>query len=130
MSTLETWELLSYIVTVFGFPLAIFAFIIEQRKERENEDEEVYDTLLHEIAHALAGPGAGHGPVWKAICIKIGAKPHRCYGEQVNMPQGRYQATCGGCQRVHHKHRRPRGKYFCKACGRERGQLCFVIKGN
>ena len=42
---LQTWELLSYIVTVFGFPLAIFAFMVEQRKERENEDEEVYQLL-------------------------------------------------------------------------------------
>ncbi len=33
---LETWELLSYIVTVFGLPLAIFAYLLEQRKERDN----------------------------------------------------------------------------------------------
>jgi len=42
---LETWELLSYIVTVFGLPLAISSFIWEQRKERENEEEEVYQLL-------------------------------------------------------------------------------------
>lgn len=42
---LETWELLSYIVTVFGLPLAIASFIFEQRKERENEEEEVYQML-------------------------------------------------------------------------------------
>jgi hypothetical protein len=42
---LETWELLSYIVTVFGLPLAIFAFVLEQNKERENEDEEAYQLL-------------------------------------------------------------------------------------
>jgi len=40
--TLETWELLSYIVTVFGLPMAILIFIYEQRRERENEDEEIY----------------------------------------------------------------------------------------
>ena len=34
------WELLSYLVTVIGLPLAIFTFWKEQRKERENEDEE------------------------------------------------------------------------------------------
>lgn len=42
---LETWELLSYIVTVFGLPLAILSFVFEQRKERENEEEEVYQLL-------------------------------------------------------------------------------------
>ena len=50
---LETWELLSYIVTVFGFPLAIFAFIMEQRKERENEDEEVYQLLTADYTDFL-----------------------------------------------------------------------------
>ncbi len=39
---IQTWELLSYIVTVVGLPLAIVTFVLEQRKERENEDEEVY----------------------------------------------------------------------------------------
>lgn len=43
--SLESWELLSYIVTVVGLPLAIFVFLYEQRKERENEDEEVYQLV-------------------------------------------------------------------------------------
>lgn len=42
---LQTWELLSYIVTVVGLPLAIGVFLYEQRKERENEEEEVYQQL-------------------------------------------------------------------------------------
>jgi hypothetical protein len=42
---LETWELLSYIVTVVGLPCAIAIFVYEQHKERENEDEEVYQLL-------------------------------------------------------------------------------------
>ncbi len=45
MTGLELWELLSYIVTVIGLPLAIFTFWQEQRKERENEDEETYQLL-------------------------------------------------------------------------------------
>ncbi len=43
--SLETWELLSYIVTVVGLPFAILVYIHDQRKERENEDEEVYQLL-------------------------------------------------------------------------------------
>ena len=42
---LATWELLSYIVTVVGLPLAIVVFLYEQRKERENEEEEVFQLL-------------------------------------------------------------------------------------
>src|SRR5688500_13403925 len=40
--SLETWELLSYVVTVVGLPIAIIVFLFEQRKERENEEEEDY----------------------------------------------------------------------------------------
>jgi hypothetical protein len=43
--SLETWELLSYVVTVVGLPLAICVFLLEQRKDRENEEEEVYQQL-------------------------------------------------------------------------------------
>ena len=43
--SLETWELMSYVVTVIGLPLAICVFLFEQRKERENEEEEVYQLL-------------------------------------------------------------------------------------
>jgi hypothetical protein len=43
--SLETWELLSYMVTVIGLPLAIIVFVYEKRKERNNEDEEVYQLL-------------------------------------------------------------------------------------
>ena len=43
--TPDTWELLSFIVTVFGLPMAISVFIYEQRKERDNEEENVYQLL-------------------------------------------------------------------------------------
>ena len=41
----ETWELLSYIVTAIGFPAAIIAFLYEQKKERNGDEEEVYQLL-------------------------------------------------------------------------------------
>ncbi|MBX9606181.1 MAG: hypothetical protein K2Y51_08145 [Gammaproteobacteria bacterium] len=43
--TLETWELLSYVVTVIGLPLAIAVFVYEQRRERDNEEDAVYQLL-------------------------------------------------------------------------------------
>jgi hypothetical protein len=43
--SVEIWEYLSYMVTVIGLPLAISVFLFEQRKERENEEEEVYQLL-------------------------------------------------------------------------------------
>lgn len=43
--SIETWELMGYVVTVIGLPLAIAVFLLEQLKERENEEEEVYQLL-------------------------------------------------------------------------------------
>jgi hypothetical protein len=42
---IEIWGVLSNVVTVVGLPLAIAVFLFEQRKERENEEEEVYQQL-------------------------------------------------------------------------------------
>src|SRR5436190_24197018 len=58
-----------------------------------NDNVAVRDTLLHEIAHALVGPGHGHDVVWKRKCLRIGARPERLC-KDVNMPEGRWQARC------------------------------------
>jgi hypothetical protein len=50
---LETWELASYVVTVVGLPFAILVFMLEQRKERQNEEEEIYQQLSDEYGEFL-----------------------------------------------------------------------------
>ena len=39
------------------------------------EPRDVTDTILHEVAHALAGANARHGPAWKAVAARLGARP-------------------------------------------------------
>jgi hypothetical protein len=53
MTFMEWSELLSYIVTVIGLPMAIIVFIYEQRKERQSDDEEVYQRLSDEYTTFL-----------------------------------------------------------------------------
>jgi hypothetical protein len=43
--SIETWELSSYVVTTIGLPVAILVFLYEQKKERDNEEDEVYQLL-------------------------------------------------------------------------------------
>lgn len=87
----------------------------------------IKDTILHEIAHALCGPGKGHGREWKLMCIRIGAKPQRCYDSSVVvMPAGKWKSQCGGCAKVFTRHRRPKYQYWCKACGCEKGMLLYT----
>jgi predicted SprT family Zn-dependent metalloprotease len=94
-----------------------------------NGVEEIRDTILHEIAHALVGPGHGHDEVWKQKCLEIGAKPERC--GQAEMPGGRLQALCGCCGQLFSRHRKPKRMkgWFCRACGPERGKLAWQVEG-
>ena len=53
MFDLESWEMASYVVTVIGLPFAIVIFIWEQRRERQNEEEELYQRLSDDYAEFL-----------------------------------------------------------------------------
>jgi hypothetical protein len=53
MTTLEWLEALSYVVTIIGLPFAIAVFLHERRKERQNDDEELYLQLSDEYAKFL-----------------------------------------------------------------------------
>lgn len=50
---LEWFEFLSYVVTVIGLPFAIFIFIREQRRERQNDEEEIFQRLADEYTSFL-----------------------------------------------------------------------------
>lgn len=78
-----------------------------------NDEAQVRDTILHEIAHALS-PGHHHDRIWKGICVKIGAKPERCYTNNVKTG-AEWTAKCR-CGAAHRKFRAPRIKLICKWC--------------
>jgi predicted SprT family Zn-dependent metalloprotease len=98
-----------------------------------NTDAEILDTILHEIAHAIAFKlygERGHGPYWRRVCVNVGAKPVRCAGLNVVMPrrEPKYRAMCGGCLRSYFWHRMRRGGlYFCANCGAEKGKLVVRV---
>lgn len=100
---------------------------------QRNNEADIRDTILHEIAHALAGPGHHHDNHWKNICVRIGAKPERCYdGEKIDMPQGRWQGTCPTCKQVFRRHRRPRrttAYTYCLKCGPDQGRIQYQLVG-
>lgn len=77
------------------------------------EDWSIRDCLLHEIAHALAPRGAGHGPSWRATAERIGATPSRCNNRGV-MPARDKIGHCGGCGKEFRAHRR--ANTACRDC--------------
>lgn len=87
---------------------------------RLNDASMVRETVLHEIAHALAGPGTGHGPIWKRHARRLGITP-RATTDQARMPSGRWDMVCGRCGEVltaRPRHRRTSLKRrYHVACG-------------
>lgn len=97
---------------------------------RNNPDAAVLDTLMHEIAHALAGPEAGHGPAWKAVAERLGATPRACDNSPDTVVQpGDWQSTCAGCGKTHHRYKRPTASgYRCRCPARS--PLAFAFAGD
>lgn len=67
----DLFELASYVVTVFGVPWVLYSYVIDQRKERENEEEEAFqqvsDAYIDFLKLVLANPdlklrSESHGP--------------------------------------------------------------------
>lgn len=82
-----------------------------------NGEEEVLDTILHEIAHALVGPGHNHDEVWKQKCREVGARPVACYSSNdVATVQAKFEGRCPTCDKVYTKFRRPTSSrtYSCR----------------
>lgn len=82
-----------------------------------NDEVAVRDTLLHEIAHALAGWRAGHGPRWREVARRIGATPTRCFDvASVKTPAAPYSLVCPSCGEAQPRWRRTRTRWACRDC--------------
>lgn len=82
---------------------------------RLHDVSHVTDTVLHEIAHALVGPRAGHGPRWRAVAADLGATPERCLAEDVPTIAGRWLGVCPQGHTTD-RHRRPTRVLSCRRC--------------
>lgn len=81
------------------------------------DDDEVHQTLLHEVAHAIAGSAAGHSKEWMRIARDLGYEGgvrHASYGAVDVAP------WVGTCPNGHtaYRHRRPSQKNSCAKCSR------------
>lgn len=68
-------------------------------------EEDILDTIKHEIAHIIAGPKAGHGPKWKRVCLRVGAMPKRTVDVIKSIP-AKYTGVCPKCKAVFRAHRK------------------------
>jgi predicted SprT family Zn-dependent metalloprotease len=79
--------------------------------------EEVTETVLHEVAHALAGVEHGHDAVWRATAVSIGASGARCVDAAAPRPPAPWVGTCPSGHTAE-RHRRPQRPVSCGRCSR------------
>ncbi|PRY67525.1 SprT-like family protein [Glaciihabitans tibetensis] len=81
------------------------------------EDDDIHQVLLHEVAHAMAGNAAGHGPRWKETAASIGYVGTRLYPGAIANELAPWVGTCPAGH-VHYRHRRPAQIMACGKCSR------------
>lgn len=81
------------------------------------DDDEIHQVLLHEVAHALAGPKAGHGPGWVSIARDIGYEGQRLHRGEI---ADELAPWVGACPRGHrlYRYRAPTRRVSCGECSR------------
>ena len=81
------------------------------------EDDEIHQVLLHEVAHALAGNRAGHGPRWRTIALGIGYEGKRLHQGAIADELAPWVGVCPRGH-THYRYRRPARSLACGACSR------------
>ena len=84
---------------------------------RLHQPQEVEDTVLHEIAHALVGPGHAHDAVWRAQARRLGSSAERCVPADRPRVTGEWRGACPAGHETS-AHRRPVRVKSCGRCGR------------
>lgn len=90
------------------------------------DDDEIHQVLLHEVAHALAGSAAGHGPVWKKISRDLGYEGKRLHGGAIADELAPWLGECPNGH-VHYRYKRPTRVVSCAKCSR-RFDLRYEIR--
>ena len=81
------------------------------------EDDEIHQVLLHEVAHALAGTRAGHGPRWRKVATDLGYEGKRLHDGAIASELAPWVGTCPAGH-SHYRYRRPTRALACGVCSR------------
>lgn len=76
------------------------------------------DVVLHEVAHALAGPAHNHDAYWKKVARSLGATPRALLPATLPTPPQPWVGTCRHCGLVKRLHSMPRRVVSCGKCSR------------
>lgn len=89
------------------------------------EAEEVRQVLLHEIAHALAGHRAAHGPRWRARAAALGYTGSRLHDRPIAEERATWIGACPAGHE-HRRFRRPTRETSCGLCSRRFSRAALI----
>jgi predicted SprT family Zn-dependent metalloprotease len=92
--------------------ISLSKYIVEYHSIDQSEQ-----VILHEIAHALAGKSAGHGPNWKETAKLIGYRAEKFTGKEIAEQTAKWIGECRNGHR-HYRFKSPKAKLSCLYCGR------------
>lgn len=81
------------------------------------DDDEIHQVLLHEVAHAVAGPAAGHGPAWKRVAAELGYVGGRTHTGEIAHERAPWVGRCPAGHE-HYRFRAPTRVSSCAKCAR------------
>jgi len=79
------------------------------------DDDQNHQTLLHEVAHALAGHAAGHGAAWKRVARRLGYVGGTTHHGETATELAPWVGVCPAGH-VAYRHRRPAQQMSCVKC--------------
>jgi len=79
------------------------------------DDDTNHQTLLHEVAHAMAGPSAGHGARWKQIARDLGYVGGTTHAGETATELAPWVGVCPAGH-LAYRHRRPTRPASCVKC--------------
>jgi len=92
-----------------------------------NNETNVENTIRHEIAHAICGFQAGHGPEWRTMATKVGARPNKYTLKSevkvrpANRQRKNWMAICPSCEaKIYRVRVKNKDGWYHKGC---RGDL-------
>jgi len=85
--------------------------------------DELIDTILHEIAHAISlhlygiDQGRGHGKEWRSVALQVGSNGKRC-SKVLKQKNTKYTAKCpnSDCDVTYNFHRKLKRNVSCAKC--------------
>lgn len=79
--------------------------------------DDVQQVVLHEIAHAMVGKDAGHGPVFKKQAAALGYRGRNFTGREIAANEAPWVGHCRAGH-VHYRYRQPTRPLACGLCGK------------